>query len=104
MGLAPSGSSAATATQNAEKISFFDMDGNKYAYTVLLLGLGNMPPFYMMFIRVLQDKATLLFYLLCNQEDVALKPKVSGQPLFIAYPCHACKTMAVTVKTLSSWT
>ena len=66
-----------------EKLAFFGPDGFKWTYTVLPFGSVNAPAFYTMIQSTIQDEATQLFRLLCNEATVPLHPDRSNQPDFI---------------------
>ena len=66
-----------------EKLAFFAPDGRKYTYTVMPFGPRNAPTFYTLVTRMIQDEATALFRLLCNETEVNLHRDESLQPEFI---------------------
>ena len=62
---------------------FFRPDNFKSTYNVMPFGPVNAPTFYIMVTRVIQDEATQLFRLLCNEQHVDLKSTISKQPPFL---------------------
>ena len=66
-----------------DKLAFFRPDNFKSTYNVMPFGPVNAPTFYTMVTRVIQDEATQLFRLLCNEQHVDLKSTISKQPPFL---------------------
>ena len=66
-----------------EKLVYFAPDGKKYTFTVMPFGPRNAPTFYTLITRTIQEEATCLFKLLCNNVPVNLNSSASLQPEFI---------------------
>ena len=62
------------------KLAFFAPNNKKYTYRVMPFGPTNAPTYYTAATRIIQDEATRLFRLICNNQGVDLKPSMSMQP------------------------
>ena len=66
-----------------ENLAFFAPNGKKYTFTVMPFEPRNAPTFYTLITRIIQEEATSLFKMLCNNIEVDLDPSASLQPDFI---------------------
>ena len=66
-----------------EKLAFFAPNGKKYTFTVMPFGPRNAPTFYTLITRIIQEEATTLFKLICNNKRVDLDATSSLQPDFV---------------------
>ena len=69
--------------RDQQKLAFFAPDNKKYTFSVMPFGPTNASTFYTFVTRVIQDEATKLFRMICNDVDIDLKQSSSKQPDFI---------------------